>query len=269
MADESAAAAVTPPATPADLLSQLQAFLAAQPGGTAAAAVTVGKPAAETAAAVAKPADVPAPDHVSKWLKSLEDRINARENEERTAKDAKDRAGLQNQITKLVGEGDVTKLKDALGQFESFFTARLSEKDKALSETQAQLHGTLRQVTVGQLTTGVKWASAAAGKDALAKLEGQFEIKPGPDGQPVVVQRGTGRAAADVVKDALASDDFAHYLDPGQRGKGGLGGGSSASPTQLPGDRPRDIVDYTLAAIEAQKATWSAHVKLPTTFGGI
>ena len=265
MADESAAAAVTPPATPADFLSQLQAFLAAQPGGTAAAPAA--KPAAEKAAPATETANPP--DHVSKWLKSLEDRINARETEERTAKDAKDRAGLQNQITKLVGEGDVTKLKDALGQFESFFTARLSEKDKALSETQAQLHGTLRQVTVGQLTTGVKWASAAAGKDALAKLEGQFEIKPGPDGQPVVVQRGTGRAAADVVKDALASDDFAHYLDPGQRGKGGLGGGSSASPTQLPGDRPRDIVDYTLAAIEAQKAAWSAHVKLPTTFGGI
>jgi hypothetical protein len=208
------------------------------------AQLTATKPAAAEAATTTSVTPADAPDDVRKWLKALEDRINAKEADEKKVKETDERTGLQKQITKLVGEGDVGKLREALSQFEQFFIGKLSEKDQKLTATEAKLHETVLSAHVGKITAGVLWASPAAARQAQAILDGMLEVVADGTGNLTVRGKGNGKPAADLVKDILASEDCAHFLDPSFRGRGGLGRGSaSAKSGTLGGDEAPKTLD--------------------------
>ena len=240
----------------AALVAQLQA--ATPPGLTqtaaAAPATPPAKPAAETPAKpaeAAKPADGQ-PD-VYKWLGDLEKKILARETGDKAAAEAREREALTEAIAKSAPAADVGKIKELLGKLEGFYTGKLTAKDQTLAQVQEQLHKTARGSALAEAVAGVDWVNPFAAKDALSKLEGRVEVVTDGHGNTVVREKGTGRAVGELVKEAVASEEFAHLLKAGSRGKGGIGNGNSASPTQTNPNAPVDLIEGVLARIEHQK----------------
>lgn len=244
----------------AALLKQIAAAAApadrsAKDGGTEAATATetdrsVKEGGAATEAAA--PRDAP-PVDVYRWLSDLEAKFRAAESRDREASQTREREGLARSITRLVGEGDVAKLQEALAKLEGHYTARLDEKERAREALQRRLSAVASKTALGEAVAGVEFVSQSAARDALAKLEGRVEVALDGQGDPVVREKGRGRPVAELVAEALASDEFAHFLKPSTRGRGGVGAGHLASPSRTDPGAPPDLVQGIKARIELQR----------------
>jgi hypothetical protein len=213
---------------------------------------------------VTLPADAPA--EVYSYLRSLEEQLGKRVSADREAEDTRARTELQKRVERLGKERgeDSGKFMDVLGQFEQFYTGKLKERDQRVSSIESKFHDTLRLVEVGGATAGVQWVSAAAEKQGKALLNALLEIVTGQDGTPIIRGKAKGQAVTDVVKEALATEEFAHLLDAKWRGKGGLGGGNTPSPTGTPGaaEAPNNLDEAVIQRWKAKNPAGTRTVGL-------
>ena len=212
-----------------------------------------------------KPAGTDPMAHVYKYLGDIESRLKAKEKQDKDAEERSTRDSIAKQITKLIGDGDMTKVRAALTQLDEHYSTRIGEKDRALEAVQGRLHETVRRAALGDSLAGVKFVTGAAARDAAAKLEAKLEVVSDASGSPVVREKGTGRAVADVVKDALASEEFAHFLDASSRG-GGVGLGNRSAPSPSSSSKEPTLAEQIKAKIAWQKEQWKAQ-GLETTPG--
>ena len=243
----------TPPATPPGLAEQLAAFLAAQ---SKPAAPVTPPPAVPAAAATTVPAAAPA--DVREWLGQLQAKLDGQEKAAKAKADNDALAQLQADAESRLGKADLAAFRDSLEKLTGYHKQQLTQRETAAQQLREQLNATVAKSTIAEAVAGVKWANGHAAKDGLAKLQSRFEVAAGPDGSPTVREKGTGRPVADVVTEAVASEEYAHLLDPGYRGQGGLGGGHSPATVRGPQGGPGDVVGQIKAAVEAQKAAWSS-----------
>jgi len=99
----------------------------------------------------------------------------------------------------------------------------LAEKDRIASEklaAESQRYATLEQqvfsekkaAVIAQALAGKTFVSASAGKQVQRLLEDSIEVFRGTDGKLSAVDRVTRRDAVDYLKDATASEDYAHHF---------------------------------------------------------
>jgi hypothetical protein len=101
--------------------------------------------------------------------------------------------------------------------------AEVAKRDQMLAEMESRYHGTIKSREIGDSLAGVEFVSPTAAKQARALLEPLFTTKPAADGTIAVVA-ADDRPAAQVIAEALASADYAHFLKPGARGGVGARG---------------------------------------------
>lgn len=199
----------------------------------------------------------------------LQKRVALREDDSKLAAERDKTAALKTQLDEVLQKKDVEGIKSVLEKLEGHFSGKLSEAQTKLAETEKKYHEATKRSTLGELTAGVAWATTAAARDALAKLDGLLEVQVDREGERIV--RGKdGRAAAEVIKAALASDDFAHFLAPSQRdGKGGLGAGNRAAASMIPENgKPLDPVTAVVQRIDQLKEEARANgLAIPRGFG--
>jgi hypothetical protein len=171
-------------------------------------------------------------DEIRSWLTELTDRLSKKDKEDQAAKEAREREQMASNLLKLVGENDASKLKDALGRFETHFQGKLSEAETRESQLVERVKSTVAESALARATLGINWVNQAAGKDALAKFATKVEVVDDGRGGYKATEKGTGRPVEDLVKAGLASDEFAHFL-PAQA-RGGIGHGSRPGPTSMP-----------------------------------
>jgi hypothetical protein len=134
--------------------------------------------------------------------------------------------------------------------------AKAGEAEKALSEQRTALEQRLaaettkyqsleqtlfradKNSTLASALAGVTFAGetpedkAETARQLRAILDPQFDTSRDASGQIITREKGTGRPAADVLKEALASKRFAHFFASQARpGSGTDGTRSSATPT--------------------------------------
>ncbi len=146
----------------------------------------------------------------------------------------------------------------------------LSDKEgveKALQAAQAQAQqeiesyrqtilGDKLAVTLADALAGVEFLSEHAREHARIILASRTEAAFDPtDPRRVIVRdKATGRPAKDAIRDALASEEFAHALKA--KAKGGTGGGNiTVANSSAEADEPKNLGDQMiLEALERQKA---------------
>jgi hypothetical protein len=213
-------------------LQQLAALIGQAKSATTAAGET--KPAGETKAAPNGQAQNTAADpttDIRTWLKRLEDKVNERDRAERTKAEETERSKVVGEVRELLDKGDLRNLQEALGRLEGFFTSKLGERDSAVKEIEGRYHRSLLTSALAEATAGTVWTNAEAGRDALAKLAGLFEVAADGQGGAAVRAKGSALPVAQAVAQALQSEGFGHFIAAGDRGKGGLGGGDRPAPT--------------------------------------
>jgi hypothetical protein len=200
-----------------------------------------------------KPAEVDASKDVRAWLQDLEGRYaklkeaDAKKSEEFTEQK------LREQLTKLIGEGDVAKLKTVLEKYEQHFTAKLTEKETLLSAKDAKLQTHVKKSVLAEALTGLKFVNQNAARDMIAKVDGFTEVKYDAQGEPVVVEKGTGKPIVEAIKIRHEAGEFDHFLEAGSRGVGGTGGGDSAEATPRWDATADDPTAWIAAGLKAQK----------------
>jgi hypothetical protein len=138
------------------------------------------------------------------------------------------------------------------GEVETAFNTFKQEQETKLATLQTTLLNRERSLVVASALAGVPFASDAAAADARELLGLRVEAAFGPDGAPSVRDRATGRPAADVIREWLASPAAAHYLKPSTAGGAGATGGHTPPPNPATPTGEAAIVAQWKAARQAQ-----------------
>jgi hypothetical protein len=154
-----------------------------------------------------------------------------------------------------------------LAEIENRYKAKEATLENRVTSVTQRLHSNLTKAVLADATAGVVWTSSAAGKDALAKLASNFEVLTIGDGVEEVRERGTGRKAAEVVKQLLDSEDYLHFQSPTTRGKGGIGNGNTAGQSGGQGGAEVDMIDAIVAKVAEDRKAFKAQTGLEITRG--
>jgi hypothetical protein len=151
----------------------------------------------------------------------------------------------QARLRALAEKGEADK---ALEQQRTTYEDRLNQERQRANALQSALFNKERTAVLNDALFGVDFISADAGRQARKLLEDELETTTDAAGAVLVRQRGTGRPAAEVVKEQIASPAFAHFIRPTNTGGAGAGGthqvgaGTATDPKQ----RARDVVRQAL-----------------------
>jgi hypothetical protein len=99
------------------------------------------------------------------------------------------------------------------GELEQAFNAMKADHEGRYTALQTAYLASETERTVAAALNGFSFRSPAAAEQAQAILRGALESRI-ESGRVVVTDRTTGRPAADVIRERLGSDDFAHFLAP-------------------------------------------------------
>jgi hypothetical protein len=163
--------------------------------------------------------------------------------------------------TRQAGERDVEekKLKDK-GEYETLIRQR-DDKIKTLTDTQTAREHRYREsardqaLTEALAATGLSLTKGASTQ--LLKLwRDDFEVVEASDGS-IKVQTKDWKTPAQVVKERLATEDYANFVLAGSKGGSGGGGGNRPNATALDPDKPLSLLEKIVArkAAEAAKAS--------------
>jgi hypothetical protein len=141
----------------------------------------------------------------------------------------------------------------ALGQQRTTYEQRILTEQQKYSSLEGSLFSAAQQQTIASALSGVTFAGATpqdkaeTARQLLTILDPMFETSRDATGQIVVREKGTGRPAAQVLQEALASGRFMHFFAATARGGSGTDGTRSAAPHD-----PNAPPPGSLAAIAAQ-----------------
>jgi hypothetical protein len=113
---------------------------------------------------------------------------------------------------------------------------RLRERAALADRLGQKLHSSLATSAVADAVGGVQFVSESARLHVQQLMAARVVIKPDHSGDPLAFDRVTGRTAAEVIREALASGEYAHFLVA--RHQGGGGGGNGPAPEPPGGRRP-------------------------------
>lgn len=133
-----------------------------------------------------------------------------RENDRRAAEEARLREVAR-------AEGAET----ALTQQREAWARDLEAERQRARDVETRWHRAERERTIAGQLGGVPFVSPEAAGQVRQLLEGRFETRTDATGAIVVQEVGTGRPAADVIREALATPAFAHFIRPTAGGGAG------------------------------------------------
>lgn len=120
-------------------------------------------------------------------------------------------------------QGAEQALAQQQAQVEAERQARLALQNRYLTRE--------RDATLATALGGMPIRSPEAAQQVQTLLRDRFEARENADGSVNVVEVGTGRPAADVIREALGSPAFAHFLNPSTQGGSGANPGTPAPTT--------------------------------------
>jgi hypothetical protein len=138
----------------------------------------------------------------------------------------------------------------ALAEQRTTYEQRVTEANTKYASLEQTLFSADKNATLASSLSGVTFAGetpedkAETARQLRAILEPQFDTSRDASGQIITREKGTGRPAADVLKEALASKRFAHFFAAQSRGGSGTDGTRPAATTQ-------PIVQSNLEAVAA------------------
>jgi hypothetical protein len=202
-------------------------------------------PAAPPPAAPAAPAMVPLTVEEYQRLRGLEREIaDTRAEKARQVEEAE----RQRSLAIAAKEGAEKGLEAERTRLE----AKIAETNTRYADLERQYLTEKKALAIADALSGVKFISSEAERQMRQLLEPQFAATRDAAGQPVVRDATTGRPAADVIKEAIASKGYDHFLDPATRGGSGAGATNRPEPARVAnGDRVaqqlRDQIDRARA----------------------
>jgi hypothetical protein len=135
----------------------------------------------------------------------------------------------------LAKAGDQEK---ALNEQRAAYEARVAESNAKYQSLEQTLFSADKNSTLASALAGVTFAGetpedkAETARQLRAILEPQFETSRDATGQIITREKGTGRPAAQVLSEALASKRFAHFFASQARPGSGTDGTRSAATTE-------------------------------------
>jgi vancomycin resistance protein YoaR len=138
----------------------------------------------------------------------------------------------------------------ALAEQRTTYEQRVTEANTKYASLEQTLFSADKNATLASSLSGVTFAGetpedkAETARQLRAILEPQFDTSRDASGAIITREKGTGRPAADVLKEALASKRFAHFFAAQSRGGSGTDGTRPAATTQ-------PIVQSNLEAVAA------------------
>lgn len=125
-------------------------------------------------------------------------------------------------------EGAVKGLEVERSRYET----KLTEANSRFVELERQYLGEKLATTIADALDGVKFVSPEAERQMRQLLVPQFAASRDANGVPTVRDALTGRPATDVIKEAIASKSYDHFLDPASRGGAGSSGTHRTEPSR-------------------------------------
>ena len=216
------------------------------------------KPTTETKATEAKATETKtavkteeAPD-LRKWLKDLEEKVTARDAQDREKAATDERTQLKAKVAELIGKGDLKSVEEVITKLEASLNEKVEKKDSQVKLLGDRLAVAAKKSALVEALSGIEFASPLAAKDAIAKFDGLLDVKLDAQGEAQVFEKGTNKPVSDAVKARLESGEFDHFLKAGAR-KGGVGNGKTSQASGN-ASAPKDIVEWIQQGVENQKA---------------
>lgn len=124
--------------------------------------------------------------------------------------------------------------ESALNQQREAWARDLETERRRARDVETRWHNAERERTIAGQLSGIPFVSPEAAGQVRQLLEGRFETRADATGAIVVQEVGTGRPAADVIRESLATPAFAHFIRPST-------GGGAGSPTPVPGQQQSEM----------------------------
>lgn len=144
-------------------------------------------------------------------------------------------------IKALADKGHV---EQAMSEQEKRYQSQLQAEKEARLRVESQYHGEKKSSVMTAALMGAPFVSAVAASQVQSILDSQFETRADATGQIMVVDKMSGRPAADVIRERLASAEFAHFLKAQTQGGAG-GGGHLPAQQQQHGDNMFAAMDLS------------------------
>jgi hypothetical protein len=138
-------------------------------------------------------------------------------------------------LTALAKTGEVEK---ALEQQRTAWEAKLGEERSNFSKVRDLYHGKAKAEALAGPLAGVAFSGltpeiqANAASQFRMLIQDRFETYEDSQGNLIVREKGTGRPAADVMKELVNAPEYQHFFVPKSRGGSGTNGTLSAGVTQ-------------------------------------
>ena len=181
----------------------------------------------EKPAAPAPPPTVPLTVDEYNRLRGLETQLSQFQAEKQAAIDAKEKERIQ-------ALADAGKVKEALEAREKWFAEKQAEAAKKHSELETQYFGEKINAALYEATSGLSFASDHAAGMCRQLLRDQLEARREADGSIKVIDKASGRPAADVLRERLSDESLAFFFKPTTRGGSGSDGARHPAPPQQP-----------------------------------
>lgn len=152
-------------------------------------------------------------------------RLSEIEAENRRLAEAKE----QDRLRTMAEKGEVEKALSTLRESKEVEIRQAQERYASIEQ---KWLGEKKAVVISGGLDGVKFLSPVAAQQMKQLLEPRFVASLDAKGEPQVRDAVTGRRAADVIKEAIASGEFDHFLEPGSRGGAGASGTHRAPPAR-------------------------------------
>jgi hypothetical protein len=165
----------------------------------------------------------------------------------------------QERLKALAEKGEIEKALTTLRESKDVEIRKAIEKADAL---ETQILGGEKRTVITSGMFGADFRSDAAAAQVRQLLEPQFESVRDAAGQIVVRDKATLRPAADVIRERLASPDFAHFLKPSTTGGAGSRGGERTTATGA-ATEPADVNEALIQMLRDK------HTRKDTSYYGL
>lgn len=156
---------------------------------------------------------------------------------------------------RLIALSEQGEARKALTEFEARYkneTADLRDK----------LHRTLLANDIARSTLSVGWVSAEAASQANALLATEFEVVEA-NGTTSVRHKATGKPAAEVIPNLIASSAYAHFQKPTTTGGTGQAAADRTQATTTLTDKPRSLNEAMIQMMKEQQSKAPKQAGIP------
>jgi hypothetical protein len=122
----------------------------------------------------------------------------------------------------------------ALAEQKTLYDAKVAEWQQKYNDLTGSLHAEKKAAVIAENLTGYDYTSPEAASDVRLILERELETAIDAAGNVTVRQRGTGRPAADFIKDIMATPRMGHFIRAASRGGTPAQHAAAAAAAQVP-----------------------------------